>query len=422
MNKALALVLLSAVSVPVSGRAQEVEVHVYGAFLPFLDNVRARGATAPGLSPDTGGAVQVPGPAYTGVSLPDRNRFTSGTSNLGVRGSLRVNEHLQVIWQVESAVSPDGDAPNVLAGRNTGVGLAGDWGRVFYGSWDTPYKYPTLFVTPLRGLSTFDNAMTANPGFNVPGTTTQSGRVNGRADAAFNRRQGNSLQYWTPVFRGLSGRVAYSTNEGKTAVAGVTVSPQLGSALVTYERGPFGARYGYERHEDYFGLAQLGGSAGATPSNASSTDEAHEVVGWYALPTGTRLSAIWERLVYDTDDTEAGAVDRYARSAWYALLQQRIGGHQLWGAYGQAFRGDAERVGGGSASTRGLGALQWSVGYSYRVAKTADVYASYYEVRNERSASYSVFPGFGTVAPGADTRGFGLGVLYTFDAAWTVKP
>jgi Fe-S oxidoreductase/predicted porin len=423
MTKKLAVVaLLLAAVFPSPSRAQELDVHAYGTFLPFMDNVRARGATAPGASPASGDAALVPASAYTGASLSNRNRVTSGTSNVGFRGSLIVNDHLQVIWQVESAVSPDGDAPNVLAGRNTGVGLAGDWGRVFFGSWDTPYKVPTLFVTPLRGFETFDNFVTANPGFNVPGTTTQTGRVNGKADAAFSRRQGNSVQYWTPVFHGLSARVAYSANEGKTAAGGVTISPQVGSALVTYEHGPFGARYGYERHRDYFGLSQLGGSPGATATNASSTDQAHELVGWYALPSGTKLSAIGERLVYRAADSAPGAVNHYARRAWYALLQQRIGDHQLWGAYGQALRGDATFVGGGAASTRGLGARQWSVGYSYSVAKTADVYACYYEMRNERSSSYAVFPSPGTVAPGADTLGFGVGVLYTFDIGWTAKP
>ena len=39
MNKALALVVLSAVSLPVSGHAHEVDVHVYGTFLPCLDDV-----------------------------------------------------------------------------------------------------------------------------------------------------------------------------------------------------------------------------------------------------------------------------------------------------------------------------------------------------------------------------------------------
>ncbi len=421
MNKAVVVALAALCPFAVS-RAQESEVHVYGTFLPFADGVRTRGATAPGPSPASGDAAMVPEVAYTGAPLPARGRVTSGTSNLGLRGVLSVNEHLQVFFQVESAVSPDGDAPNVLAGRNTAVGLAGDWGRAFFGSWDTPYKHPTLFVTPLRGYSTFDNSMTTNPGFNVPGTTTQSGRVNGKADAAFSRRQGNSVQYWTPAFHGLSGRVAYSLAETKTAAGGATVDPQLASGLVTWEHGPYGVRYGYEVHRDYFGLAQLGGSPGGTATNASSRDQAHEVVAWFALPTGTKLSAIAERLRYETDDQASGAVDHYARYAWYALLQQRAGGHQLWAAYGQASRGQATLAAGGAASTRGLGARQWSVGWSYALTRTADVYACYYELRNERSSSYAVFPSPGAVAPGGDTVGFGLGVLYTIDIGWTFEP
>ena len=201
---------------------------------PSLDHVKTSGATAPGLSPANGGATQVAAAAYTGDlgNLPARNRMTSGTSNLGFRGSYKVNDDLKIIWQIESAVSPDGDAPNSLTSRNSCLGLEGSWGRVFYGNWDTPYKYPLLFVGALRGLNPFDNALTANPGFNVPGTTTQSGRVNAAADAAFNRRQGNSVQYWSPVVNGFSGRVAYSVNEGKTTATATvpSVSPDLWSA------------------------------------------------------------------------------------------------------------------------------------------------------------------------------------------------
>jgi predicted porin len=247
--------------------------------------------------------------------------------------------------------------------------------------------------------------------------------VNGKADAAFSRRQGNAIQYWTPVFHGLSARVAYSTNEGKTVETATTAatSPQLWSALVTYERGPFGIRYGHERHEDYFGLSQIGGSAAATKTNRSSTDQGHEVNAWLSLPTGTKMTGVWERLIYEDDDQTPGAVNHYARNAWYALLQQRVGAHQIWGAYGRMYQGDAGRVGGGQASTSGLGGQQWSAGYSYSIAQSADVYVAYYELRNDRSASYSIFPGLGTVAPGADIRGYGVGVLYTFDVGWTVK-
>jgi len=287
---------------------------------------------------------------------------------------------------------------------------------VFYGNWDTPYKAPLLAVGPLRGLSPFDNALTTSPGFNVPGTTTQSGRVNGKADAAFNRRQGNSVQYWSPDLSGLSFRLAYSVNEGRTvaSAAAPSISPDILSGLVTYRSGPLVVSLGYERHNDYFGLSQLGGAAGATLTNASSHDEGQELVASWTFSTGTKVSGIVENLTYDTDDTVAGNVNQYKRTAWYALVQQRFGPHQLFASFGQASAGSCTKVGGAPASTDGLGGRQFSLGYTYSLSKAADLFVAYYGMNNDRSASYAVFPSPGTVAPGASTKGFGLGLLYAF--------
>jgi len=72
-------------------------------------------------------------------------------------------------------------------------------------------------------------------------------------------------------------------------------------------------------------------------------------------------------------------------------------------------------VGGGDCTTNGLNGRQWSIGYTYSPAKTFDIYASYYETDNGRSASYTFFPLVTEVAPGATTRAFGVGMLYMFD-------
>ncbi len=416
MSKRIALCLAGACAFPALALAQAGPVQIYGTLLPFLDSVQTTGATAPGLSPATGGASLVPASAYTGVNLPSRNRITSGTSNLGFRGSFAVSGDVKVVFQIESAVSPDGDAPNTLAGRNSRLGLEGPWGTVFYGNWDTPYKSPLLAVGPLRGLSPFDNALTTSPGFNVPGTTTQSGRINGKADAAFNRRQGNSVQYWSPDLSGFSFRLAYSVNEGRTTAtaAAPSVSPEILSGLVTYRSGPLCVSLGYERHDDYFGLSQLGGAAGATFTNASSRDEGQELVASWTFSTGTKVSGILENLVYDTDDTVAGNVNEYKRTAWYLLVQQRFGPHQIFASFGQAADGSCTRVGGAPASTNGLAGRQFSLGYTYALSRAADLFVAYYGMNNDRSASYAVFPSPGAVAPGASTKGLGVGLLYAF--------
>lgn len=420
---ALLAALLVALALPATGRAQApaaapaappaLDLTFYGTLLELADVVKTDGATAAGTA---AGATQVP--TFGGTNLPARARLTSGTSNLGFKGAYEVAPGVKAIFQVESAVSPDGDAPNAWASRNSHLGLATPYGTLSYGLWDTPYKLPVLFVGPVRGLNPFDNAITANPGFGVPATTTQTGRAGAKADAAFNRRQGNSIQYWSPVVAGFSARLAYGVNEGRTTASATapSISPTLLSALVSYDQGPLGLRYAFERHADYFGLAQLGGAAPSL-TNTGSTDDGHELIAFYAFPTGTKVSAIAERLSYRSDDVTAGNVKAYTRDAFYLLAQQRLGDHQVWLSYGQALAGSCDVVGGGACATKGLGAAQYGAGYAYALSRSVDLYAAWYRMQNGTSASYGLFPPV-AVAPGADTTGVGLGILYTFSASW----
>lgn len=404
-------------AVAAAGQAQDKpNVTIYGTLIAFADNVQASDASTRATD---GNSLVTVSPAAANV--PSKLRITCSTSNLGFKGDFKIKgDDLKLIWQVESSVSVDGDAPSVLAGRNSAIGLSGaSWGTVLVGNWDTPYKFPTLFTGTQRGLFPFDNGLTGNPGFNVPGTVTNSGRVGTKNDASFNRRQGNSIQYWTPDMKGFSARVAYSVNESKPTSDAATqaqFSPTVISALLSYRTGGLTVHYGYERHSDYFGLSQL--TAGATtPSltNASSKDEGQELAVFYAIPsTGTRLTAIVEQLTYRNDETVAGKVSEYKRTAWGVSAQQSFGQHKIWGLYGSADKGSAKLVGGASASVENLGATQATLGYNYAITKTADVFATYYTVVNKAAATYGAFPVLAGINPGADTRGFGVGVLYTF--------
>lgn len=420
MKFGVLLLGLGVLALPLSAHAQEGSVSVYGTLQPFLDNFRTSDATLPGLSPATGGATQVPAEAYTGEDLPNRWRITSGTSNIGFRGDIKLSKHISAFFQVENYVNPDGD-PQVLlspwASRNSGVGLKGDYGTLFFGNWDTPFKVPTLFVGSMRGLNPFDNAISGNPGFNVPVTTTQNGRASARSDAAFNRRQGNSIQYWTPTFYGISARAMVSVNEGRTRATDIepSISPIIWGGSLSYSIGTFSATYAFEQHLDYFGTNWVGGSPGASLTNKSSTDDAHELVAWYTFPTGTRLAAVVDRLTYRTKETVPGLLRGYQRDSVYGAVQQHIGDHALWGAVGVATAGRCTVAGNGPCTTNGLNALQWSVGYTYSPVKTVDLYASYYEMRNARSGAYGLFPPVVPLSPGTTTHGFGLGILFIFD-------
>ncbi|MBI3144099.1 MAG: porin, partial [Pseudogulbenkiania sp.] len=305
----------------VTSLSARAEVTIYGTLLPFVDSYRTSGATSAAPSD---GPNQVK--SYPGTNLASRGRVSSNTSHLGFRGSEDLGDGLQVVWQIENQMNIDGDAapPSTWASRNSRLGLSSSsWGTLFMGSWDTPYKAAQMVVNPFKAVNPFDDFIMGNPGFGVPGTTTQSGRVNGKADASFSRRQGNSVQYWSPSWEGFSLRAGYAFGEGRTTPSSSVegIDPALWSASLSYNNGPLSVSYAYEQHRDYFGLTQLGGSAGATASNASSWDEGHTLVALYSFPSDTRVGLIVERLSYRNDDAAVNAVTDFKRHAWYALVQ-----------------------------------------------------------------------------------------------------
>jgi hypothetical protein len=206
-------------------------------------------------------------------------------------------------------------------------------------------------------------------------------------------------------------------NEGRTRATSVepSISPILWGGSLTYAIGTFSATYAYEQHLDYFGTNWVGGTPGASLTNKSSKDDAHEIVAWYTAPTGTRLALAIDRLTYRTDETIAGNVKSYQRDGIYGAVQQHLAQHTIWGGLGVGMAGRCVVVGNGPCTTNGLNALQWSVGYTFSPVKTFDIYASYYEMRNARSGAYGLFPPVVPLAPGTTTHAFGLGFMFIFD-------
>jgi predicted porin len=406
-----------------SAVAQESEVIIYGLIVPELTYIRATDATAtvPANRP-----TQVPAAAYVGRNASGRTQMTPGVTHFGFRGTEKLGEGLTLSWQMESAFPIEGadTPPPALGNRNSHVGLKGAFGLVFLGIWDTPYLWSTLGVASVRGPYPGDLSTVLNsPGFNVPAPTTQSGRTNTAADAGFYRRQGNSIQYWTPDWAGLSARVTYSVNETKgVAPNGVLMSPEVFGLGVEYARGPVLLRYAYARQDDYFGLAQLGAPASGNPSNASSRatssrDEGHKVLAIVRLGQ-TRLLAAADQLRYTTQDPTPGNLDSYKRFAFWGMVEQMLGAnHRVWIGGGAARRGRCTVSGGGRCTTDGLGATSWTVGYRYDFSKRTDIYVSAYGVNNEESASYGPNnrPTAGGVAsPGATYTALGIGLQHTF--------
>lgn len=415
-KKLLAVAVAGALAAPLVASAQGSKVEVYGTFNAAVERTGRDGASG------------VPGTAG-GLNTGYRTRVTSNSSNIGFRGTEDLGAGLKGIFQVESSVNISGSdlqpgttAPAVgttLGSRNTNIGLSGAFGTAFLGIWDTPYKYVSIKqdVWYATGVGSMTGIL-SQPGFNTI-STTQSGRTGDSNDASFDRRQGNSIQYWTPDFMGLSGRVAYSAGEGKFAnnpVVGVGgINPRLWSAALLYDNGPITANVAYERHEDYFGITGvgLGGAVGTTTTD--SRDWGWKAGVGYTFPFGTTLNGIYERLRYGQNTTTGTGVTGLERDAWWLGAMHKLGPATLRASYGRTRRDNCSAVGAAACPASGLGAKMWTVGASYSLSKRTDLYALYSRINNDGSASYTygISPILGG-GPGSDPRSWGIGARHTF--------
>jgi predicted porin len=407
--------------------AQSVPTVIYGTFNVDVERVEATRATTAGALP--AGSMGV---SPSGINVPSRNRVTQNSSNLGFRGGEEITRDFSIFWQIESGVNVDSGNSNI-ASRNTAIGFNGAYGSLRVGQWDTPFKTLSGAVDPMyfTGI-TYTGAIIGTPGFGV-GPTTIAGIATsgdgktyaGAANASFERRQGNIIEYWLPTVGGVTTRFAYSVNEGRTARSdSVTqINPQIYSASIEYDAGMFFVGYAYESHEDYFGMDALVPATQATPvaatggsPSASARDRGHKLVGRVKLGA-TTLGILADKLRYSKTQSNAvpGWFNSYERSAVAFTLLHKMGPHTIRGFYAKAQDGTCSRFDGSACVTQGLGARQGSAGYSYTFSPRTDIYAFYTRVANQSRGSYQFANGAGlAAAAGAASTGVVLGMRHTF--------
>ena len=175
--------------------------------------------------------------------MSSRTRVSDNSSLLGVRAEKDLGRGLKGWGQLETGFKADDTTggTNPFAARNSGVGLQGGFGNVFFGRWDTPFKQSqVLAVDPFADLT-----IAAPSGVNVRQT-------------AFDNRANNIMQYWSPSLAGFVIKLGATSNEGKSdapAVPGTAAGadPKLYSGTVEWTSGPFYAAVAYEKHKDSIG-------------------------------------------------------------------------------------------------------------------------------------------------------------------------
>ncbi|HUL41246.1 MAG TPA: porin [Burkholderiales bacterium] len=428
---ASALVLISGAALADSGN-----VEIYGTLNADFENMKATGGNQIVAFPAVPGVTFVGVANPVGAAQPSRNKVTSNSSNVGFRGYEDLGLGLQAWFQVESQANIDSGS-TFWSSRNTAIGLKSNkLGTIFYGQWDLPAKYYANSIDAWWATSdAASNAILGTPGFNVA-TTTQGGRAGGvgpagapnAADASFDRRQGNSVQYWTPDIFGFTARLAYSANEQRAAEPSTAANPNINPTIyglgLQYQLKGLRVMYTFEQHRDYFGLSAIAGAT-ALPTNGTDTtsrDNENKAIVSYKFAWehfgSTTLSGAWERLSYNNSDSVAAHVNHFGRDAIYVTLLHEIGPWTLRGGVGDAHSGSCTLAGGAGCSAGDTGALNFTFGGSYDFSKRTQVYLFYARMNNGTYADYALGNGntpTSTAVPGGShIQSIALGMRHSF--------
>ncbi len=225
MKRAItAIALVTATAAPLAHAQSANPVTMYGRMYAMFENSRA-------LASENGGG-----------SLASRNKVTDYSSHIGFRGREDLGGGLTAIFQFETGLRLDSNNATWSA-RNSAVGLEGSMGTLLMGRWDSPWKRATVAIDPFSNLTAGDL------------TAVVSDRGN------FNRRDQNTIQWWSPEWSNFGLKVAHVVNEGRTATA--NPSALSVSALYTTKELYFG--YAWEEHTDQFRTYTAGGTSGVVP-------------------------------------------------------------------------------------------------------------------------------------------------------------
>lgn len=313
--------------------------------------------------------------------------------------------------------------------RNSKISLSGTFGEFMFGQWLLPHnEMVAQWVDPFYDAGA--DSHTAIMG-NVGGN--QSFFYNGSfgASQAFNRRQEEIVQYWSPNLNGFQFRIATTnaatTNDnGDNVVTGLSgtdqLDPRIWSTGVAYENTLasgnniwFAATY--EVHDEW-SATQLGCD--------DSDDQAWRIAGRYIHQWGngmfTRISAMYEDMEYDIEGCTSGSILTYLhtmgqpnvdveRDAWMVSGIQNFGnGFDFRFSYMDADELDCSTCDTDSDTD----AISWNVGLFYTMPAGTELRLTYSEVDNEDNSAYDFGIGGSGVAVGEDVEMIAVGIVQWF--------
>lgn len=376
MNKKLIALAVAGASLAPAAMAQTANpVTLYGRVYETFESVEAKGATGFG-------------PTATFPEVARRNRIADQASLLGVRGTEDLGGGLKAFFQLETGFKPDQNDTG-FAQRNSAVGLQGGFGSILLGRWDTPFKVVTTAIDPYGDLTISGITGVLNDGTN------------------FDRRDQNSVQYWSPTIAGFAARLLYTANERKNDPAGVNARDA--GASVTYTGGPAYAFLVWEEHKDQVGG---GGNAFGFVNTGVGQTVSNGVAG--AKETGYALggSVTFGPVKLGGQGQKYKKTSRSDQKAYMGNVVFTFGNNQIFYQYMQSKNGQALTAAGAALGEPDCKSN--SLGYQYNFSRRTFVIASYVKVDNNNASACNFGANRLTASRSQDVQGAFMGVRHVF--------
>lgn len=320
--------------------------------------------------------------AESGGASGKVRKLTSGIasgSRLGFKGTEVIGDGLSAFFLLEMGIGLDTGASQqggLTFGRQSYVGLMGDFGSVSAGRQYTPFYLITLAVDPFLGG--FGGNST-----NLVPYTAASGRLE------------NQIRYTSPKYSGIRIDLAYGF--GETAGSNSPNSQYDGN--ITYEDGPLFLGVGYHHRNNNTSSLSSIESAKQTIFGATYNFGILKAHAGYGIDKGPNSSPLrnttnpYRSVVAPTASTDStdlvlGVSVPFGASTFLASYVQK-----------------------NDKTVRNQDATQWGVGYMYAFSKRTDVYSGYAKINNKRGAGYTVGS---VIETGSGDSAFQLGLRHRF--------
>jgi predicted porin len=328
--------------------------------------------------------------AANGDVRHDAEGFNSGASRIGFKGEEKIGGGLVAWYQCESQLDLfPRDLGTTLGaatwcGRNSAVGIKGDFGNFYVGTWDSPIKRASG-VTRITNETGWlgSQHMTLNP----------------PNPASFSDRLTDSFTYDTPKLGAFSGSIQITSLQATlNATSAAVVEGRILGLSGQYDAGPATVVVAYSKKDENR----------ATGTAATAENKAWIIGAAYVFgPAKVGFT-------YISMETQPTATTNLERKAWNLAGDYNLPGPGTV-RVGYALADDLKGNGAGAGAS--TGAKQWQISYLHSFSKRTQGALGYVKLDNDSAGVFNLTGldrGSANVLPGESPSAFVLSITHSF--------